>query len=161
MAVLKFKGLAEYELKLSKLAARSAPVARKAIGAAAGIVADGVRAEIKTLPLVRTEHGSGDKLLDGVTLPQKMGLLDGFGISPMQDDNGFYHVKLGFDGYNTAQTPSYPKGQPNVLIARAVNSGNSFRKKNQFVTRAVNAKKAKALAEMQRIIDEETKKTMK
>lgn len=161
MAHFKFRGLEEYELKLSKLATRSAPVAKKAIGAAAGIVVEAVKKEIRALPILRNEHGARGNLIDGVTLPQRNGLLDGFGISPMMDDNGYHHVKIGVDGYNTVVTGNFPRGQPNVLIARAVDSGNSFRKKNPFVERGVKASRPQALAAMQKIIDDEIEKTMK
>ena len=51
-------------------------------------------------------------------------------------------------------TRKYPHGQPNALIARAVISGTSFRKKNNFVGRAVKAVKAEAENQMRAAFDE-------
>ena len=100
-------------------------------------------------------------LIDTVTLPQKAGLLDGFGISRMKDDGGFVNVKLGFDGYNSTRTEKYPRGQPNVLIARSVNSGTTFRKKTKFVDKAVNSAKKAAEAAMDAACSREIEKIMK
>ena len=85
---------------------------------------------------------------------EKQGLLDGFGVSPMQDDGGYINVKLGFDGYNGVKTKKYPKGQPNALIARVTESGSSYREKTPFIRPAVNASKKQAEQAGQMKIDE-------
>ena len=79
----------------------------------------------------------------------------------MRDDNGFINVKLGFDGYNATRTKKYPRGQPNVLIARSVNSGTTFRKKTKFVDKAVNSAKKAAEAAMDAACSREIEKIMK
>lgn len=70
------------------------------------------------------------------------------------------NVKLGFDGYNEVKTRKYPKGQPNQLIARVTESGSPYMDKTPFMRMAVNATRKPALAEMQKVIDEESKKIM-
>nr|DAO40379.1 MAG TPA: hypothetical protein [Caudoviricetes sp.] len=158
MATYQFKGLEEYALKLSKLRDGSREVAGKAIYAGAKIVADAVRENIKSLPVRRSGYGTTENPLSGITQVQKKGLMDGFGISPLSEDNGYYNVKLGFDGYNDTLTDKYPGGQPNQLVARGVESGTSWLKKMPFVAPAVKNKKKQAVQEMQRVIDEETSK---
>lgn len=153
MARIRFKGLEEYELKLSRISSRqvSDEIAGRAIYAGAGVIADAVRAEIEALPTVDSrKRGTTDNPIDGVTTLQKKGLSDGWGVAPMRREDGVYNTKLGFDGYNGVKTKKYPGGQPNQLIARSVNSGTSFRRKNPFVDRTVKSKKAaaeKAMAE--------------
>ena len=74
---------------------------------------------------------------------------------------GLYrHVKLGFDGYNKQRTKKYPKGQPNSVIARSINSGSTWRKKNPFIDRATRSSKAACEDKMAQIIESEIKKVM-
>lgn len=143
MAKLKMQGLEKYEQQLLKLK----DISREAIGQAiydgAGIVADQVMANIQSLPV--DERGyTKEGTLHGVTSLQKAGLAEGFGIAKLQDEGGYAHVKLGFNGYNGVKSKRYPNGQPNSMIARSVNSGSSFRDRIPFVDNAVNAKKSAA-----------------
>ena len=161
MARIIFSRLADYEFLISKLSRNSKSIAGAAVYAGADIVTDEIRKEILTLPLV-SGYGTPDKPLPGgVTLPQKEGLLDGLGIAKMQDDNGYINVKVGFDGYNSTATEKYPRGQPNQLVARGVESGTSWKEKCPFVRPAVRRTKRRAEAEMEKVLDEEIKKLMK
>ena len=99
-------------------------------------------------------------MLYGISEEQKQGLINGFGIAPMQNDNGYLHVKLGFDGYNSVKTKNYPNGQPNSVIARSVNSGTSFRQRIPFVDNAVSRAKAAAEEKMIKKLDTEIKDVM-
>lgn len=158
MATFEFGGIDTYIKQLDKLqAATKDGVIGKTVYAGADVVANSVRSAIQSLP----EGKEGDAGLGAVTPAQKRGLLEGFGISKMRDDNGFVNVKLGFDGYNSVKTKKYPKGQPNALIARAVNSGTSFRKKTRFVDKAVTASKKTAEAAMDAACSREIEKIMK
>lgn len=161
MATFQFGGIDAYIKQLNKLqAATKDGVIGKTVYAGAAVVADAVKGAIRALP-VGGGHAAQGELVDTVTLPQKEGLLDGFGISRMKDDDGFVNVKLGFAGYNATRTDKYPQGQPNALIARAVNSGTSFRKKTRFVDKAVNASKKTAEAAMDAACSREIEKIMK
>lgn len=161
MAKIKFPGLNDYELMISKLSKGVDDIAGKAIYAGAGIVADAIKENIKDLPIVRGYGTKENPLPGGVTAPQKAGLIDGLGISPMQDDGGYLNVKIGFDGYNATKTDKYPQGQPNQLVARGVESGTSWKEKKPFIRPAINASKQRAEDEMARILDEEIEKVMK
>lgn len=161
MARFEFSGIDNYIKQLNKLQQSTKDgVVGKTVYAGAAVVADSVRRAIQALP-VGDGRAQGGGLVDTVTLPQKAGLLDGFGISRMKDDDGFVNVKLGFDGYNSTRTEKYPRGQPNALIARSVNSGTTFRKKTKFVDKAVNSARKAAETEMDAACSREIEKIMK
>lgn len=161
MAKITFPGLNDYELMISRLSKGVDDIAGKAIYAGAGIVADAIKENIKALPIVRGYGTTENPLPGGVTAPQKAGLIDGLGISPMQSDAGYLNVKIGFDGYNATKTEKYPQGQPNQLVARGVESGTSWKQKKPFIRPAINASKSRAEAEMARILDQEIEKITK
>lgn len=161
MATFQFGGIDNYIKQLNKLQQSTKDgVVGKTVYAGAEVVADSVRRAIQALP-VGDGRAQGGGLVDTVTLPQKAGLLDGFGISRMKDDDGFVNVKLGFDGYNSTRTEKYPRGQLNALIARSVNSGTTFRKKTKFVDKAVNSVKKAAETAMDAACSREIEKIMK
>lgn len=158
MAKITFPGLNDYELMISRLSKNAGDIAGRAIYTGAGIVADEIKAGIQSLPVVRGYGTAENPLPGGVTQPQKQGLLDGLGIAPLQDDGGYLNVKIGFDGYNRTKTEKYPRGQPNQLVARGVESGASWKQKRPFVRPAVNRSRKRAEAAMAEALDEEIKK---
>ena len=161
MARFTFQGLDRYVMQLNKLKGMSEETAGKVIYAGADVVADAIRKNIDSLPVVDfRKKGSSSSLIDGVTSAQKKGIQDGFGITPMKEENGYFNVKLGFDGYNTVKSKKYPQGQPNVMIARAVESGTSFRKKHPFVSPAVKATRSEAEKRMAEVLEQEIQKIM-
>lgn len=152
------KGLNSYIAYLQKINNATDEMIGEAVYDMAKIVADKVRANIQALdaaPKGKTTYYVTETMIKSqLSEEQKKGLLDGFGVTPMQDDNGYFNVKLGFDGYNSVKTKKYPKGQPNVLIARVTESGSSYREKTPFIRPAVNASKKQAEQAGQMKIDE-------
>lgn len=140
------KGLDSYISYLQKIDAVTDEAIGEAVYEMAKVVADSVRSGIQALPTVsnRANIATYKKGYSRLSDEEKQGLLDGFGVSPMQDDGGYINVKLGFDGYNSVKTKKYPKGQPNALIARVTESGSSYREKTPFIRPAVNASKKQA-----------------
>lgn len=134
------KGLEEYLSMLQNLSAKTDEIVGHAVFEGAAIVADAIQQAIEDLPARDSRTGQSY----GVYEDQRQGLKDGFGIAKMQDDNGYYNVKLGFDGYNKHVTKKYPNGQPNAMIARAINSGTSFSQKIPFVDQTTNRCKSEA-----------------
>lgn len=155
MASWKFKGIDEYLRQLERLQGSSDQAIGKAIYEGAGVVAKACAAAIKALP-VNNQYSS-----DGITSVQKAGLIEGFGVSHAQTDGLYRNVKLGFDGYNGQKTKNFPNGQPNSMIARSINSGTSFRRKNPFMDRATASSKATCEATMKRVIETEIQKVVK
>ena len=130
----------------------------KAIYEGAKIVADAVRGGIQSLPV--QEHSKGT-MVRGVTSAQKKGLVEGFGISRLEEDGSYRNVKLGFDGYNETKTQKYPKGQPTAMVARFVESGNSYHQKTPFIGPAVNKTKSQAEQKMAQVVDKEIQQIFK
>lgn len=166
MARITFKGLTEYEMQLSKLENRQEirRIAGKATFEGAKTITDEIRENIRGLSARSDKTGFfayQEKTAAPLTETAKQGLLDGLGIAELQDDNGFLNVKVGFAGYNKMKTKQYPKGQPNVLIARVTESGSSLAKKQPFVRPAIQNKRDEAERKMAQVVDEEISKLMK
>lgn len=152
------KGLDSYIAYLQRINLFTDEVVGEAVYDMAKVVADKVRSNIEALPAApkgkTTYYVTETRIMSELSEEQKKGLLEGFGISPAQNDNGFVNVKLGFDGYNSVKTKKYPNGQPNALIARVTNSGSSYRQKTRFVDKAVSATRKQAEEAGQAKIDE-------
>ena len=153
MARMEIRGFDELELQLSKLA--DPELAKDVVMAGAQPVADEIRKSIEALPEDKFRYLNKGEVFTGVPKQQKQDLLDSLGITPPDIDfDGNTNTKIGFDGYGKLPTKKYPKGVPNQLLARAVESGSSVRKKTPFIRKAVNKSKKLAEAEMQKKLDE-------
>ena len=114
--------------QLDRLLGRSIYKGGKLLGNAVGKA-------VKTIPVdSRRHHGSRR---NGLTQAQKDGLMESYGIARIKRGKYGLNVKLGFDGYNDVITKKYPKGQPNAMIARSINSGTSFLRKTPFMDNTV------------------------
>lgn len=110
MAKFAFKATDDYAIRLSKMAAESEEVAKKAIFAAAEIVADQIKSNLQG---VLSDEATGE-------------LVDSFGVTPITRDNlGNWNVKIGFDDYDS-------NGVANQLKARVIESGSSTKKRNHL-----------------------------
>lgn len=155
MAKIKFTGLDSYMAKLSALEKSADAIVETTVKAGARIAADAMRAEIENLPT--SEHdgkpwfGTPGHLARGPSQAQKQGLLDSLGITSVGDDGtGFINAKVGFDGYNSVRSKQWPNGEPNLLVARAVNSGTSFMEAHPFAKTAYSKSSQKARREMKK-----------
>lgn len=151
------KGINEYLGKLQNLEFSTNTIIGKAVYNAAEIVANQTKANIQALP-VRESNSAGGKDLSP---DEKTGLCEGFGIAKMQNDSGYFNVKLGMDGYNSYVTKRYPKGHPNSMIARSLERGTSHMHKNPVFSNAARAMKSQAEEAMRKTVDEEIDKIMK
>jgi len=160
VARIEIRGFDELELQLSKLA--DPELAKDVVMAGAQPVADEIRKSIEALPEDKFRRLKKGEVFIGVPRQQKQDLLDSLGIAPPDVDyDGNTNTKIGFDGYGKIPTKKYPKGVPNQLLARAVESGSSVRKKTPFIRKAVNKSKKLAEAEMQKKLDEKIEIIMK
>lgn len=146
-------GIDNYIGDLEKLLSMSSENIKRAVYIGAGIVTDEVRKSIQALPLGQPKHGK-------VTAAQKAGLLNGLGISGFRTAINYVNVKVGMDGYNDFATKSYPRGQPNAMIARSLESGTSFSPKHPFIGPAVARSQKRAEEAIAKALDEEIKKIM-
>lgn len=145
------KGLSDYIALLGNLEFNASNMIGRSIYVGAAVVADEIRSQIEALPVGEIERGNKQRY---PTQIEKDGLLAGLGIAKMQNDSGYYNVKIGMDGYNDHVTAKYPKGHPNAMVARSIDSGSTYMKKVPFISRSVQATKAKAEEEMKKQFDE-------
>jgi len=161
MARVSFMLSDDFALKISRLETRAEDIAKKAIYAGAKIVADKVAANLDALPTDKYRRLKSDEKLNVLSAEQKEDLKEGFGITPIKlDKDGNWSAKVGFDGYGRYPTKKYPKGLPNQLLARSIESGSSVRHKKPFVRPALNAVKNQVQEEMSRVAEEEIKKIL-
>mgnify|MGYP004696593271 CR=1 FL=1 len=160
MAKITFTGLDIYMEALRRLEKHTGDITKKAIFEGANVVADTVKTNLQNLP-TDENWGTQKRPAMGIREEQKDGLVESFGISPLQDDDGFLNVKVGFDGYNSVKTKKYPNGQPNQMIARIAESGTSFSKKTPFMRKAIQASKKIAEKKMEETFENGIKENMK
>lgn len=154
MAAIRTVGVDEYLNELTAILDNSAETAGRMVYAGAGILADELKKRISQLP---ERESTGEGRQRGVTDAERAGLSESLGISRMRNDGGFFNEKIGFDGYNSYVTKKYPKGHPNSMVARTVESGTSWLQKTPFIAPAVAAARGKAEKEMEKIFDENIK----
>lgn len=140
-------GINEYISNLERLNQLTPEMIGRSIYEGAKIVTDRARKEIEALP---------ESDVDRV---QKEGLLNGLGIANLRQTMTSSDVKVGIDGYNAKKTKTFPNGQPNVMVARAVISGTSFHpKKNDFMSRAAKGAMSEAENAMKEEFDNQLKR---
>lgn len=159
MAKMQVKGLDEYAIKVRKLSRNSQAIIKKAVYNGAAVVANTVKKGLQDIP-VENGYGTKEKPLRGISRKQKSDLIRSMGLAPIQNfkNKGYINTKLGWDGYGSIPTKTYPKGVPNQLLMRSVESGTSFRKKTPVVRRAVNRAKPLSIKKMSETVDEELRK---
>lgn len=167
MANITCNGLEEYSLRLAKLEGESENVAKRAVYAGAEVIADAIKSGLKQLTIQEGDnnfppYGEAGEQITGVSRRQKGDLIDSFGLAPIQEfKKGYLSTKAGWDGYGSVPTRKYPKGVPNQLLMRSIESGTSFRKKNPIVRKAVMSNKKKSIEAMGKEIDKACKEIMK
>jgi HK97 gp10 family phage protein len=147
-----------YLKELSRFEKDEPEIGKKIVTAGAQPVADEIRNQLNNLPDDTFRHLKKDEEFTGLPDIQWKDLSEGLGIAKADIDNsGNANTKVGFKGYGSHPTKKYPNGLPNALLARAVESGSSVRKKTPFVRPAVNKSKSKAIDEMQKTLENEIK----
>lgn len=136
------KAIGQYLADLEEIKKATKSDIGRAIYVGAEVVANAIQQSIWEIP--------SDIIKDD----QLIGLSDGLGIAKMVNDDGVYNVKIGFDGYNTHETPSWDNGQPNAMIARAIEKGTYFHRPYKFIEKAVRGSKKVAEQRMMQKIDQ-------
>lgn len=156
MAKIEFTGIDEYMKQLETLGKSSQGLCKRALYDGAAVLADTIRNEIEALPTTDVNEDP-----QGILEYEKDGMLEGLGVARMKEDDGRISTRVDFDGYNRLRSKSYPNGHPNSMVARAINSGTSKRKKNPFMARAVKKAREKAQQAMAARMDADIKNIMK
>lgn len=155
--ITQIKGLDEYAIKVRRLSQNSQAIIKKAVYNGADVVADAVKNGLRGLP-VENGYGTKEKPLRGISRKQKSDLIESMGLAPMKTKDGYINTKVGWDGYGSIPTKKYPKGVPNQLLMRSVESGTSFREKTPVVRKSVNRARKLATKRMSETVDDELRK---
>ena len=161
MGTMTVTGLDEFSANLEAIANGSVDAAKKSIYDGANILADAMKKQLEQIPAITDAEAIRryrKKLPGQITERQKTGLINGMGIAPMEEKGGVIDTHIGFDGYNEVRTKRWPNGQPNIVVARAVDSGTSFMQKTPFIRATVQSAKTRALLKMQDTFEKEIDK---
>lgn len=154
MAKFKFEGVDDLIDQYSRLAKNTDEVIGKAVYNGAAVVMRAVESAVSNIT-TDDRFGTAERPTSGPSSIQKAGLQHGLGIAKMRDDNGFKNVKIGFDGYNRVQTKTWPQGQPNAMVARSIESGTSWMRKQPFMRKAEQSARSKCEQVMGETVDKE------
>lgn len=123
----------------------------KALQAGADVVADATKEALVSYTPDNRPYVKPPGMRKGITQIQKTGLIKSFGITPKQQKGNMVNMKTGFDGYNAL-------GQPNVMIARCLESGTSFMPKNPIISKASKKAKQGCIDAMQKSLTDDINK---
>lgn len=162
MARITFKGIDAYSKKLAKFSADlETQVCGPAIYDGAAAVMQAILEELRAVPTDDRRFVLKGEMRSGPMPDQKEALIRSYGVAPMQvDEKGFLNVKIGVDDYNGITSKKWPRGQPNLMIARSINSGTSVMVAHPYVKTAVQKVRKAAEAAMEKRLDKEIKKIM-
>lgn len=148
--------------QMSTLGNRTDDICKQAIYAGAQILVDQIRANLDALPTDKFRFLQDGDQFTGVPEMYKRDLQEDLGIAPMQVDfDGNWNTKIGFEGCGILETNTYPIGVPLVMLARAVESGSSYRAPTPFVRPAISKARSRAQKAMAQKVEGEIKKLMK
>jgi HK97 gp10 family phage protein len=160
MAKISFKGIEQYTNVLRSFSESTDAICGKAVYNGAAVVADEIKKNLEELP-VDNGYGTEKDKIDAINKKSKLDLIESFGITPLKKENGYLEVKIGFDGYGSVKTATYPNGIPNQMVARAVETGTSFRQKHPFVRPAISKTKNTAVQAMEETVKQECENKFK
>lgn len=153
MAKIALQGFDKYIRQLEALQRDATRMCKAVVYPGAAILAEKIRAETEALPTISDAEAignfrSGDEN-KALSVSQKIGLVESLGISGIKKDrSGMVQTSVGFTGYNSIKSDRWPNGQPNAMVARSLEKGTSFLKRDRFVERAVKAAREEAIAAM-------------
>jgi HK97 gp10 family phage protein len=157
MATFKFEGVDDLIDQYKKLEKDTKNMIGRSIYNGAGVVMKSVKSAVEGIH-TDDSFGTAENPVSGPSTIQKLGLIHALGIAPMRQDGTFWNVKIGFDGYNRVKTKTWPQGQPNMMVARSIESGTSWMSKQPFMRKAEQGSRARCEEVMRETIDNEIKK---
>ncbi len=113
----------------------------KALNKGSDVVADETKRQLIDLPVDDRQFVDGQR--DSIRTVQKNALIRGFGISPIQQKKDKVNRKTGVN------RDVNKLGQPNVVIARRLENGTSYMKKNPVFSRSSKKARSQCLKTME------------
>lgn len=149
----RFKGLDEYVRKLERLSNRFNAEAciEVAVDEGSKVVSEYTVKELQALP-IDDRPGKLDKR-NGIRSIEKKFLIDEFGITPLENKNGYINAKTGVDKGRL----DYPKSNSYVyavVLARSLEKGTSFMPRNPVFSRASRKARTPCLNAMEKSLNE-------
>lgn len=151
MASWKSEGIDEFVNLCIFTDRQLANLIKRAIGKGGEVMGDAIGSVVRGLPVDDSSHHHSRRT--SITSRQKDGLVESYGIARVREKRWGWNVKIGFDGYNDIVTKRWPKGQPNAMVARSLNSGTSFLQKNPFMDTTVAANEAATVEAIEQEFD--------
>ena len=153
MAKIALQGFDKYIRQLEALQRDATRMCKAVVYPGAAILAEKIRAETEALPTISDAEALGNfrsgEENEALSVSQKIGLVESLGISGIKKDrSGMVQTSVGFTGYNSIKSKRWPNGQPNAMVARSLEKGTSFLKRDRFVEHAVKAAREEAIAAM-------------
>lgn len=134
---------------MSLAADKAVTVAKVAVYAGVGVLADAIQTEISELPeesgFIHPKKKPPAHKRNVISSWDKAILSQRLGISHIEATGDKASAVVSFAGYNGRPTEKYPNGVPVPMIARSIESGSSLREKNPFIRRAYNNSRSRAL----------------
>ena len=153
IVALKIKGGVDELLKdVNVLTSQTKGILSEGVYEGAGLVYKAAKASAETIPTDERIYVREGTKKHGITSGQKASLIESLGIAPFESDNGEVQTKIGVDGYNSVVTRAWPKGQPNIIIARALINGTSWLRAYDFIGRARRQIKNEAERAMEDVV---------
>jgi len=152
----RFTGLKEYVAQLERLSnsAVAEAMIERAVYEGSKIVDNETRRELNALPVDNRPYVK-DGMRTSILQVQKDALVASFGTSPIETRNDFTNDKTGVDNSRNKL------GQKQVTVARRLENGTSYMKKNPVFSRASRKARKPCLEEMQKSLDESIKALMR
>lgn len=135
------KGLEDVANMLVNVNKAGEAIAKMATYEGAKVIADGIRASIRDLPVDKPRWLEGGDQYAVLVEQDKEDLANALGIAEIRKDEDGVRTVIGFAGYGRHKTKKYSKGLPMPMIARAIESGSSVRRKHPFIRPVVRSKK--------------------
>ena len=151
MATMRWKGIDQYIAALQRVHGESEETVKRALYDGAGVVADAIKGGLGGIQ-TRDPDQWYEVTAPGPTPQEKADLISGFGLAHMQNRNGYISTKAGFSGRSEKSTVA--------TVARNVESGTSWMRKQPVIRRAANSARGAAEAKMGQTLDDEIRKLM-
>ena len=153
MARWKFRGLDQYVAKLEDLHGNADEHIKRAIYEGAGVVADRISAGLNGVQTANDHFYRKGQIQPGPKPDEKAALIASFGIAKMRKSGTAIQTKVGFGNARHGDVTV-------ATLARRLESGTSFQRKQPVIRRAVSGARSAAEQAIKNELEEQIKKSM-